>query len=50
MIFNDQTLEELINKIPLNLEELKLINGFGDYKINKYGNDIIEIIKSEVTR
>ena len=48
MIFNDQTLEELINKIPLNLEELKLINGFGDYKINKYGNDIIEIIKNEV--
>lgn len=50
MIFNDQTLEELINKIPLNLEELKLINGFGDYKINKYGNDIIEIIKNEVIR
>ena len=50
MIFNDQTLEELINKVPLNLEELKLINGFGDYKISKYGNEIIEIIKNEVTR
>ncbi len=50
MIFNDQTLEELINKVPLSLEELKLINGFGDYKINKYGNEIIDIIKNEVTR
>ena len=50
MIFNDQTLKELINKVPLNLEELKLINGFGDYKISKYGNEIIEIIKNEVTR
>ena len=50
MIFNDQTLEELVNKIPLNLEELKLINGFGDYKINKYGNEIIEIIKNEVVK
>ena len=50
IIFNDQTLEELINKIPQTLEELKLINGFGDYKINKYGNEIIEIIKNEVTR
>lgn len=48
MIFNDQTLDELINKIPKTLDDLKLISGFGDYKINKYGNDIIQIIKNEV--
>lgn len=50
MIFNDQTLDELINKIPQTLEELRLINGFGEYKVNKYGNEIVYIIKNEVNK
>lgn len=31
--------------MPKTKEELKAVNGFGEIKINKYGNDIIEIIK-----
>ena len=48
MIFNDQTLDELIKFLPQTLNDLNKINGFGEYKINKYGKEIIEIIKKEV--
>ncbi len=50
MIFNDQTLDDLIKKIPQSLEELKLISGFGEYKVNKYGSEIVNIIKNEVNK
>ena len=45
-IFSDKTLEELINKKPKNKVELKLIEGFGDKKIEMYGIDIIKIINN----
>lgn len=45
-IFNDKTLEELINKKPKNKVELKQIEGFGDKKIEMYGIDIIKIINN----
>lgn len=44
IIFNDLTLEELVSKRPITLEQLKQINGIGDFKVQKYGNEIIEII------
>ena len=50
MIFNDQTLDDLIKEIPQSLEELKLISGFGEYKVNKYGSEIVNIIKNEVNK
>lgn len=43
-IFNNEQLENIINELPRNLEQLLKINGFGKYKIEKYGNDIINII------
>ena len=44
IIFNDLTLDELVLKQPTTLEQLKQINGIGDFKVQKYGNEIIEII------
>lgn len=44
-IYNDNQLKDLISKMPRSKEELQAVNGFGEAKANKYGNDIIEIIK-----
>lgn len=43
-IFNDQTLEEILSIMPKTLTDLKKISGFGDKKIEFYGQDIINII------
>ncbi|WP_242849842.1 HRDC domain-containing protein [Clostridium sp. C8] len=44
-IYNNEQLNDLISKMPLSNEELKKVSGFGDVKISKYGEDIINIIK-----
>lgn len=36
----------LIRKMPKNIESLKSVRGFGNKKIEKYGKDIIEIIRA----
>lgn len=46
IIFNDKTLNELLKKKPKTLTALKKIHGFGEYKIELYGNKIIQIIKN----
>lgn len=44
-IYNDNQLKDLIFKMPDNEEELLKIAGFGKVKVNKYGADILKIIK-----
>lgn len=44
-IFNNAQLESIISADPKNLDELKALKGFGDVKCEKYGNDIISILK-----
>lgn len=44
-IYNDNQLRDLISKMPRNKEELLKVAGFGDIKANKYGDDILKIIK-----
>ena len=44
-IYKNDELIEIIKLCPSKPEELKTIKGFGDGKIAKYGNDIINIIK-----
>jgi len=44
-IYNDNQLKDLIAKMPRNKEELKTVSGFGEVKANKYGDDILKIIK-----
>lgn len=44
-IYNDNQLKDLISKMPRNKEELQTVSGFGEVKANKYGDDILKIIK-----
>lgn len=44
MIFSQKSLVELVTYLPLSLAELKLINGLGKRKIDRFGEDIIDLI------
>lgn len=44
-IFNNKQLDELIARKPMTKEKLIQISGFGEVKAEKYGVDIINIIK-----
>lgn len=45
IIYSNKQLKDLIINMPKNKKELQSIAGFGEVKVNKYGDDIIEIIK-----
>lgn len=44
MIFNNEQLNELVQKLPSNKEKLLAINGFAEKKFELYGEDILRII------
>lgn len=44
-LYSNSQLEAIVRAKPKTLEELKKINGFGNVKCDKYGIDIIEIVK-----
>lgn len=44
IIFSDSTIIEIVNRKPKNIDELMVIRGVGEKKINKYGKDIINLI------
>ena len=44
-IFTDATLEDLLQKLPLILDDLPEIEGIGAAKQKKYGEDILEVIQ-----
>ena len=48
MILSSNTLKEISGRYPLNEEQLKDIGGIGPVKINKYGEDIINIVKEYI--
>ena len=48
VVFQEFSLEEMTYKYPINLEELKNINGVGEGKANKFGHDFISLIKGYV--
>lgn len=48
MILSGNTLKEISGRYPLDEEQLKDISGIGSVKINKYGEDIIDIVKTYV--
>lgn len=43
-IFNDAQMADLIEKLPQTKEELLKISGFGNVKVEKYGDKILEIL------
>ncbi len=45
VILNDKSLLEICSLLPQDLASLKNIYGFGDSKIEKYGTEILEILK-----
>ncbi len=44
IILHDATIIDLAQKMPMTLQELKTIYGLGPVKIDKYGEEILEII------
>lgn len=44
-IFNNNQLDDIIRVMPKSIPELMNVSGFAQVKCEKYGNDIIEIIK-----
>lgn len=44
MVFNDRQMMDLLEKFPANGQELKNVFGFGDVKVEKYGDQIIGIL------
>lgn len=44
-IYNNAQMEDLIAEMPKTLDDIKKISGFGDVKTQKYGNEILEIVK-----
>ncbi len=47
-IYNDMQLKDLISKRPKTLIELQSVSGFGEAKANKYGADILKIIRKYI--
>lgn len=45
MVFTDKELEGLIDANPRNRQELLVVKGFGEKKVNKYGVEILKILK-----
>lgn len=43
-IFNDSQMDDLINKKPFNKKELLNVSGFGEKKVEKYGDAILALI------
>lgn len=46
-IFTNKTLDELVEKKPTTLKELKKISGIGDKKIAEFGTALLQLIKNE---
>ncbi len=46
IIAHDKALDEIARRLPKTEKQLLAINGFGAAKLNKYGSDILSIVKS----
>ena len=46
MIFSDATLAQMAQDKPSSAEEMSQIKGVGEFKLNKYGDDFLRVIKN----
>ncbi len=46
VIFHDSTLQELVRLCPQTEDELRLVSGIGVRKVDKYGSDLMAILRS----
>lgn len=44
-IFNDETLNDILDKMPKDKEELMKVKGLAKVKVNKYGEEILGVLK-----
>ena len=44
LIFHDKTLREMVDKAPMNMQEMGTISGVGQAKLEKYGSVFLEAI------
>lgn len=49
MVFNNQTIQDIIDKKPKTLEDLKGVYGLGEAKINSFGTRIIDLLAQHET-
>lgn len=47
MVFTDAQMNDLIDKNPKDKDELLMVSGFGAVKVEKYGENILEILKGD---
>ncbi|WP_298759100.1 helix-turn-helix domain-containing protein [uncultured Psychroserpens sp.] len=45
-IFTQKALYEMCETLPTNKKELKTVNGMGKVRVEKYGNDILKVIRN----
>jgi ATP-dependent DNA helicase RecQ len=45
IIMHDSTLEQIAGLKPQSLDELSTVPGIGEHKLNKYGDDIVRVVK-----
>ncbi len=46
MVLPLKTMRALSNQVPSNMEELKLVHGFGKRKLERFGEDLLELLNS----
>jgi ATP-dependent DNA helicase RecQ len=47
VIFHDSTLRLIASSPPSTLDQLRQVNGVGDTKLEKYGQQILEVLADE---
>jgi ATP-dependent DNA helicase RecQ len=50
MVFNDRTLDDLVQRRPTRLEELLEVHGLGVRKIDRYGSALLAVLAAEDTQ
>jgi len=46
LIFHDKTLHEMVDKLPMNMQDMGHISGVGQAKLEKYGPLFLDAINS----
>ncbi len=49
MILSNATIDEMVHKLPQTKEDLILIKGWGEKKIQRYGDEFLKILKNDVS-
>ncbi|MEV5896587.1 DNA helicase RecQ [Nonomuraea fuscirosea] len=47
VIFHDATLREIATRMPTTLAELSQVNGVGENKLAKYGDQVLEVLRAD---